>query len=122
MNERQNIKTANWLIVLAGMWLIVAPFILGFSGTLLSLNDVITGVIIALVSLIAIGLSEEGKWLNGINVLLGAWIFVTPFFMMSIGNAGMWNNLIIGIITVTLGAWGVVSMSSSSSSQYPKAV
>ena len=122
MNGQQNKKTANWLIVIAGMWLIIAPFVLGFSGTFLSLNDVVMGIIIAFVSLIAIGVSEEGKWLNWINVLLGAWIFITPFFLMSVGNAGMWNNLIIGIITVTLGAWGVVSMSSSSSSQYPKAV
>ena len=125
MNEQQNIKTANWLIVIAGIWLIVAPFILGFSGTFLSLNDVVTGIIIALVSLIAIGVSEEGKWLNWINMLLGAWIFITPFFLMSVGNAGMWNNLIIGIITVALGAWGVISMSSASSSsspQHPKAV
>ncbi|HBB37428.1 MAG: hypothetical protein UX02_C0001G0328 [Candidatus Moranbacteria bacterium GW2011_GWC1_45_18] len=124
MNGQQNKKTANWLIVIAGMWLIIAPFVLGFSGTFLSLNDVVMGIIIAFVSLIAIGVSEEGKWLNWINVLLGAWIFITPFFLMSVGNAGMWNNLIIGIITVALGAWGAVTMPSSSSSspQYPKAV
>ena len=115
MNGKQNIKTANWLIVLAGVWLIIAPFIRGFSGTALSLNDVITGIIIAFISLIAIGMPEEGTWLNWVSAILGVWIFVTPFFMMSLGNAGLWNNLIIGLITVALGVWGAATTSSSSS-------
>lgn len=122
MNGEQNIKTANWLIVLAGIWLIVAPFILGFSGTTLSMNDVITGIIIAIVSLIAIGMPEEAARLNWVSAVLGLWIFFTPFFLTSIGNAGLWNNLIIGIITVALGVWGAATMSSSSSSRMSKAV
>lgn len=124
MNDNQNIKTVNWLIVLAGLWLIVAPFFLGFSGTMLSMNNVITGVVLAMVSLVAIGLPEDSKWMNWISALLGVWIFITPFFMASIGIAGMWNNLIIGVITVALGIWGTMSMSSpsSSSTQMPKAV
>lgn len=124
MNEYQNIKTVNWLIVLAGLWLILAPFFLGFSGTILSMNDVITGVVIAMVSLVAIGLPEDSKWINWISALLGVWIFITPFFMALVGTAGMWNNLIVGSVTIILGIWGTMSISSpsSSSTQMPKAV
>ncbi|MDD5489129.1 MAG: SPW repeat protein [Candidatus Moranbacteria bacterium] len=124
MNGEQNIKTVNWLIVIAGLWLIIAPFTLGFGGTMLSMNDVITGIIIAIISLIAIGLPEESRWLNWVSAILGIWIFITPFFLASIGRVGMWNNLIIGVITVVLGIWGTMSISSpsSSSSQMSKAV
>jgi hypothetical protein len=124
MDGKQNVKTANWLIVIAGIWLIIAPFILGFRGTLLSMNDVITGIVIAMISLIAIGMPEESGWMNWISAILGVWILITAFLMTSIGIAGMWNNLVIGAITVALGIWGAVSMSStsSSSSQQPKAV
>ena len=124
MNGKQNVKTANWLIVIAGIWLIIAPFILGFRGTLLSMNDVITGIVIAMISLIAIGMPEESSWMNWISAILGIWILITAFLMTSIGIAGMWNNLVIGAITVALGIWGAVSISStsSSSSQQPKAV
>lgn len=122
MNGEQNIKTANWLIVIAGLWLIIAPFTLGFSGTILSMNDVITGIVIAIVSLVAIGMPEEGKWLNWISAILGVWIFITPFFLVSMGMAGTWNNLIIGVITAALGIWGTSSMPSTSSTQHPSAV
>jgi hypothetical protein len=125
MNGKQNVKTANWLIVMAGIWLIIAPFILGFRGTILSMNDVITGIVIAMISLIAIGMPEESAWMNWVSAFLGVWILITSFLMASIGIAGMWNNLIIGVITVTLGIWGAMSMPSSapsSSSQHPSAI
>jgi thiol:disulfide interchange protein len=125
MDGKQNVKTVNWLIVVSGIWLIVAPFILGFKGTMLGMNDVITGVVIAMISLIAIGLPEESGWMNWVSALLGVWILITSFLIASIGIAGMWNNLIIGVITVFLGIWGAISMSasaSSPSSQQPSAV
>lgn len=121
MNPNQNIKTANWLIVIAGMWLVISPFLLGYGGTLLGMSDIIAGIVISFLSLVAIGLPEESRWMNWVSAILGVWIFITPLFIASFGNAGLWNNLIVGVMTITLGVWGATSLPYSSSSQQPKA-
>jgi hypothetical protein len=37
------------------------------------------------------------KWLN---VILGLWVVVSPFFMM--GNGLKWSNVIVGIVIAVL--------------------
>lgn len=40
-------KTCSWLCVIAGIWLIIAPFILGYSDNVTALwNDIILGLIV----------------------------------------------------------------------------
>ncbi len=119
-NEELSIQTMNWAIVLSSLWLILSPFLLGFSGTLLSVNNIITGVVIAVLSLVAIGMPDEGKWLNWATALLGFWIFITPFFLVSFSAAGFWNNLIVGIVVVSLAIRG--ALSPATSAQHPKPV
>lgn len=42
-----NMKTCGWVCVLAGAWLIIAPFVLGYSTNALALwNDIILGLIV----------------------------------------------------------------------------
>ncbi len=42
----------SWLNVLAGIWLIIAPWILGYQTLGAKINDVVLGVIITVVALI----------------------------------------------------------------------
>ena len=47
-------KTLAWIEVVAGLWLIVAPFILKYSATAGAMwNDIVLGVIVGVVGLIA---------------------------------------------------------------------
>jgi len=49
-------KTLAWLNVLAGVWLILAPFVLGFSNSASALwNSVIVGAVVIIFSLILTG-------------------------------------------------------------------
>ena len=119
MKTDQRVKTANWLIVIVGIWLILSPFFLGFSGTSLSRNDVIFGILFIVASLIRIGVPENSDWLNWLSALMAVWLFISPFMMASVGVAGLWNNLIFGVIAAGLSLWGTLS---SSTTQLPKAV
>lgn len=45
-------------------------------------------------------MAESTKWLSGINSLLGAWLVISPFLLMAVGDslsASLWNNIIIGL-------------------------
>lgn len=45
----------NWINLIAGLWLIFAPWLLGFSGTTYALwNSVILGLIVAIVAGVAL--------------------------------------------------------------------
>ncbi|GMQ95076.1 MAG: hypothetical protein BMS9Abin13_186 [Patescibacteria group bacterium] len=42
-----NTKTCGWVCVIAGIWLIMAPFVLGYSVNVAALwNDVLVGLVI----------------------------------------------------------------------------
>lgn len=49
-----------WLFVLAGIWLIIAPFVLNYSETTAALwNDIVAGIIIAVVAIFGYSQKEE---------------------------------------------------------------
>ncbi|MFA5925889.1 MAG: SPW repeat protein [Parcubacteria group bacterium] len=110
MNEKeQKMKTASWLIVLTGIWLILAPFILGFSGTILSRSDVVAGIAIIVISIVRIGMPEDGTWIDWLSALLGIWVLLTPFMFQVPEMAGFWNNFIFGLATIGLSVWASLS-------------
>ena len=51
MEKEQQTRTASWINVIAGIWLIIAPFVLGYCTTAARWNDVVLGIIIAAMSL-----------------------------------------------------------------------
>lgn len=53
-------KNYLWIFVLAGIWLIIAPFILGYSTLPQALwNDIILGIIVAVVGIFGYSQREE---------------------------------------------------------------
>jgi hypothetical protein len=56
--------SAEWFNIAAGLWLVAAPFILGFSGqTVATANSIATGTLIAVLASSALSLDKEiGKW------------------------------------------------------------
>src|SRR4051794_31706808 len=95
---------ASSINILFGLWLILAPFILGYSRlTVATWNDIILGVLIAGFAL----LRNFGGWAgaNWINVILGIWLILAPFILNYGDNAApRWNDIILGILVVIF-AW-----------------
>lgn len=53
-------KNYLWIFVLAGIWLIIAPFVIGYSSTVSALwNDIVVGIIVAVVAIF--GYSQKGE-------------------------------------------------------------
>jgi len=54
------VKNYLWIFVLAGIWLIIAPFVLGYSDTTSALwNDIVLGIVVAVVGIF--GYSQKGE-------------------------------------------------------------
>ena len=109
-------KTLSWIIAVAGLWEIAAPFLFGMTATTAFLWDaVIVGLGLLVFGVWAALSSKEDtvKFLNWINAVLGLWLIIAPFALgySSVATA-MWNDIIIGAVALVLGVWAAVSVGS----------
>lgn len=115
----KTVKTLSWLVVVLGVWEVLAPFILGYSSTASALWDaIILGVALIVLAGWA-ALSNQGatvKALAWINVVLGVWLIIAPFIIRyNTVAAAMWNDIIVGIVVVVLAGWAALTKVSSPS-------
>jgi SPW repeat len=98
---RSAVATASGLNALAGIWLIIAPFVLGYHNGDPYWNDIVFGAIVLVLGAVrAFGAYRE-SWISWINGLIGAWIFVSAFWLDHSGQA-IWNDIILGVIVALL--------------------
>jgi hypothetical protein len=60
-------------------------------------NNVIIGIIIALLALIRTSTPRQIGW-SWANVILGIWMIISPFALGTMTTAILWNNIILGIV------------------------
>lgn len=109
-------KTLSWLVALAGLWEIFAPFFLGYKATGAALwDDILIGIaLVVLASWAALtDVMDTIKGLSWVNVVLGVWLVVAPF-ILGYGHvaAAVWNDIIIGLVALVLSAWAASAVGS----------
>ena len=98
---RSTVMAASGLNVLAGIWLIIAPFVLGYGGGDPYWNDIVFGAITGLIALARVAGAYRASWLSWINMLIGVWIFVSAFWLDATGAAKT-NDIVLGAIVFVL--------------------
>lgn len=109
---RATVRTVSGIDILAGLWLVMAPFVLGYATVTNALwNDVIMGIAIVLLA----GSREFGEgyrvaWPSWIAALIGLWLIIAPFALgYSFITNAVWNDVIIGIAVAFLATWSALS-------------
>jgi formate hydrogenlyase subunit 4 len=106
MNNRQDINAASqttttgpsWLNILLGIWVIISPFVVQFAQLPAAMwNNVIVGIIIAVLAIIRTSVPRQPGW-SWVNVILGIWMIISPFVLGAMTTAILWNNIILGIV------------------------
>jgi hypothetical protein len=105
MPDREQSITASGLNVLAGIWLIISPYIVGFAHTPAATNAITIGIIVGILALIRVMAPENTRWLSWINIILGIWLLISPFIMGFVGGGDLWNAIILGILVIVFAAW-----------------
>jgi len=102
MNGIENrFSRVNAMNVFLGLWVLISPFVLGFSQNAAAVrNNVLAGILVVLFSLAA-----AARQSGGFNVLLGIWLIISPF-VLTFGNrpALFWNNIVLGCLIVLFAA------------------
>lgn len=104
--ERATAQVVDGLTLLAGLYLAMSPWIVGFNDlSTLAGNNLIAGVAVAL---LALGLASAYGRTHGIAwvmPLIGVWTIIAPWVVS--GDASttgtVWSNVVIGAVTVILG-------------------
>lgn len=105
-------KTLSWLVAIAGVWGVIAPFILGFTDSKTILwNSIITGAALIILGVWAAISDQETtvKTLDWIKAILGVWLIIAPFVLnFSTVTAALWNDIILGIVVAVLSGWAAL--------------
>lgn len=96
--------TAAALNVLAGIWLIISPFVLGYTGADATWNPIVFGAIAGVFALARLA-DARTVWLSWLNMAIGVWLFISAFWLASSSQAS-WNVGVLGVVVFVLGAIG----------------
>jgi hypothetical protein len=92
------------LNVVAGIWLIISPFVLGYTGADATWNPIVFGAIVAVLALARLAGGVRAAGVSWINMAIGVWLFISAFWLASSSQAS-WNVGVLGVIVFVLGAW-----------------
>src|SRR5438445_7769765 len=91
----ESARTASVLNVIAGIWMIISPFILVFTNLQTALwNNIIVGVVVLVLAWIRAANPDRLIGLSWLNLVLGLWLIVSPFVLVYgvFPPALVWNN------------------------------
>lgn len=57
-------------------------------------------------------MSETHRWISGLALLVGAWVFVSAF-VLQIGGGHYWNNIVVGAAIVLLSGFSATQAGES---------
>src|SRR5262245_53381053 len=101
MNEWNNAKLCDVANLILGLFLLLSPWIVGYSGRPVQ-NAVISGAVIAILSITA--LSAFAQWEEWLNLLLGLWVLVSPWVLAFQGTTAATVHVVVGILVAVLAA------------------
>jgi hypothetical protein len=122
---RETVQWTSGVNVVAGLWLIIAPFVLGYHQIQAALwNDALVGIVVAALAVARLARPLMNPSLSWIDAVLGLWLILAPFVLGYGGaveaealaiegpvggvQAAMWNDIIVGVIILVLGAWSAL--------------
>jgi hypothetical protein len=88
-----------FLIMAIGVWVMCAPEVLGYSGTM-AYSDTITGALTITFAVIA--MSDVGRSLRFLLILAGLWLIAAPWILGTDAEMAKWSGVISGLLLLPL--------------------
>ncbi len=110
-NGAEGARTASVLTLIAGLWLIISPFWMGFSTTGAPFwNTLAVGVAVTILALIRACYPSENVGLSWINMLLGLWLLVSPYLLpYRLLAVPTCVDMITGFIIAVTAVWSILA-------------
>ena len=99
---RAEVAGASGLNLLAGIWLIISPWVLNYHSRDAYWNPIVFGAIVAAFALVRMAGAFRESSLSYLNALIGVWLFISAWWLTDSAQA-FWNVLIAGVVVFVLG-------------------
>ena len=108
----------HWMIALCGLWEfgdIVLPFVVGFGKVQVFVwNHILVGILLMVAGTRA-ALTKDvrtAKTMDWVAAAAGLWLILASLVLRNLlVPAGLWNDIIVGVIALILGVWGALALS-----------
>lgn len=106
--EGGRLRVLGLVDLVAGLWLLAAPFVLGYPRTYPDQRamfvDLVVGALVAFLASLHLLSWSTGRWASRVNVALGLFLAAAPAFLgyttdPAIRHAGV-NDLVTGLVVV----------------------
>ncbi len=109
-----SVSTVRWSSgtnIAAGAWLLAAPFVLGYGSVTAAVsNAIVVGLLVLGLGWYRTANPAKGVGASWTNAVLGGWLAVAPFVLgYSTTGAAVANDVIVGLLVLTLGAVSAVA-------------
>jgi hypothetical protein len=107
-NYAAQARTASGINVLLGIWLLVSPWVFGYSavGRSAILNSVIVGTLIVLLAASRQVYPPTGTGRSWVILMLALWTIASPWVYGYAANlGGLGDNVVLGIVMAALAIW-----------------
>ena len=94
----------DWVGAVLGLWLFVSPWVLEYGEMAASQNAVFVGLLLIATEFVA--LSAFSIWEEWINVILGAWLVVSPW-VLGVALVPTVNFVIVGLLVLALALYEI---------------
>jgi hypothetical protein len=104
-------KAASTINVLAGIWLIISPFVLRYWHIeAASWNNIIVGIVVLVLAAIRVSDPARRMALSWVNLVLGIWLFISPWALRYNNySTPMSNDVVLGIIVFVCAIWSLAA-------------
>lgn len=96
----------DWTNLVLAVWLVISPWLLQFAAGfgVAAWNAWISGVIVAVIA--GAALMRAQPWEEWTNLVIGAWLVISPWVLAFSGNAAAtWNTVAVGLLVLALAGW-----------------
>lgn len=106
-NMMEGKKAQDWINLALAVCLFVSPWALGFvDDTVPAWNARIVGVVLGVLAVAT--LSVFAEWEEWANLVLGAWLVVSPWLLQfASSESAMWTHVVIGVLVAAMSGWAV---------------
>lgn len=99
---------ANRVILVLGLWLIIAPVALGFVAEAALGNSLIIGLAIATIALVLLRRRRQVAGLSAATLALALWTIIAPFLLGYANDYNaLWSHLFSGAALAVLAAFSL---------------
>lgn len=100
--SRSTLTASTTCNVIAGVWLAVSPFLLGYGSGDAYWSPILFGTLVALFAVMRSAEARRVTGLSWANAAIGLWVFLSGFWLAA-SDAAKLNSWIVGLVILMLG-------------------